>query len=71
VLARRHARRLRAIAAGLVLLGACLVLAPVPGRIAAAMAAWAAVATGMAGLFVERWLFFAEARHAVMAYYAR
>jgi DMSO reductase anchor subunit len=34
-------------------------------------AAWVALASGLAGLFVERWLFFAEAKHAVMAYYAR
>jgi sulfite dehydrogenase (quinone) subunit SoeC len=34
-------------------------------------AAWLALASGVPGLFVERWLFFAEAKHAVMAYYAR
>ena len=34
-------------------------------------AAWAALVGGMLGLFVERWLFFAEARHAVIAYYGR
>jgi len=36
-----------------------------------AFAAWAALVVGMIGLFVERWLFFAEARHAVIAFYGR
>ena len=30
-----------------------------------------AVATHLAGLFVERWLFFAEAEHVVSLYYGR
>ena len=34
-----------------------------------ASAAWIALISGMAGIFVERWLFFAEARHTVMLYY--
>ena len=32
---------------------------------------WCALAFGFAGIFVERWLFFAEAKHAVIAYYGR
>lgn len=68
VLARKHGTRLRRIA--LVLFG----VAPVLG-IAVALAsgeAWlapVAALAAIAGLFVERWLFFAEARHAVAAYF--
>lgn len=72
VLARKHARKLRRIALvcaflvpGLLALFALVV--PAIGM----PAAWLALASGLAGLFVERWLFFAEAKHAVMAYYAR
>ena len=32
-------------------------------------AAWISLSSGMLGIFVERWLFFAEARHSVMLYY--
>lgn len=72
VLARKHARKLRAI--GLV----CAFV--VPGLLALLAlalpsirtpAAWLALLVGMLGIFVERWLFFAEARHTVMAYYGR
>ena len=70
VLARRHSARLRTIA--LVLLGgvaglAALVATAWPG-FGAGFAALAVAATAL-GTFVERWLFFAEARHAVMNYY--
>ena len=74
VLARKHAARLRAIA--LILIG------PLPIALALAtallepraptLAACAAIATAlfvMAGLFVERWCFFAQAKHVVMLYY--
>lgn len=67
VLARRHARRLRAIATG------CIVLAPFAIPALAWLIGWPAsgiaLALAMLGIFVERWLFFAEARHAVIAYY--
>ena len=68
VLARKHGTRLRRIA--LALFG----LAPALG-IAVALASGAAWLTpivalaAIAGLFVERWLFFAEARHAVAAFF--
>ncbi|HEY8009854.1 MAG TPA: DmsC/YnfH family molybdoenzyme membrane anchor subunit [Rudaea sp.] len=75
VLARKHAARLRQIAA--LLIG----LVPVPvaslllwppiatsGWLASACAA-AIAASVTAGCFVERWLFFAEARHVVTLYY--
>lgn len=71
--ARKHARRLRAIAhlmlfaVPLALVTAALVLAP----LAAGLAAAAAVASLAIGLLVERWLFFAEARHDCMIWYGR
>jgi DMSO reductase anchor subunit len=72
VLARVHARKLRAIAllAGFLvpaLLAVCGSMLPAT----ATVAAWLALIVGIGGVFVERWLFFAEAKHAVMAYYAR
>jgi len=72
-LARKHARRLRAIAL-------CLIaVAPVLFALFAAfgsspslvvLAALASASCVLLGTFVERWLFFAEARHLVMLYYA-
>ena len=72
VLARKHARKLRRIALVLAflvpgLLALLVLVAPAFGM----PAAWLALASGLVGLLVERWLFFAEAKHAVMAYYAR
>lgn len=75
VLARKHARRLRAIS--LVLLGAVpLLLVPLlawtpAARTPAAVSAVSLLIAAciLAGAFVERWLFFAEARHVVMLYY--
>ncbi len=70
VLARKHAARLRTIC--LTLIGAVPILAAaallVLPRWSAVFACIAALAV-TAGLFVERWLFFAEARHVVMLYY--
>jgi sulfite dehydrogenase (quinone) subunit SoeC len=70
-IARKHARRLRRIARmagfGVPALGSLLtlILAGEPG---AAMAG-IALASGALGLVVERWLFFAEAKHTVTLYY--
>ena len=70
-IARKHAIKLRlfvqlfAFACPLALLALSLMLAPAT----AAMAALAAVVAQGLGLLVERWLFFAEARHTVMLYY--
>ena len=70
-IARKHAARLRRIA---VVLGFglpfVLSFVPVvaPGGPAIAAALLAAV-LGTVGVFVERWLFFAEAKHAVTLYY--
>lgn len=67
VLARKHARKLRAIAVWLILLAPLSMALPLPGW----MVVWPGLILGMTGIFVERWLFFAEAKHAVMAYYGR
>lgn len=71
VLARRHAVRLRRIAlvlfAGVPVLALALVaLAPALPALALNLAAALAALLGAA---VERWLFFAQARHMVMQYY--
>ncbi|HTU56512.1 MAG TPA: DmsC/YnfH family molybdoenzyme membrane anchor subunit [Acetobacteraceae bacterium] len=72
-IARKHARRLRALAvivgfaAPLVLTIATMALPPLPALIAATVAA----VLGLGGIFVERWLFFAEATHTVVLYYGR
>lgn len=70
-IARKHAGRLRAIAriAGfivpLVLTLLTLLASPAFGIVAAALAA----ASAALGFVVERWLFFAEAKHTVTLYY--
>jgi DMSO reductase anchor subunit len=75
VVARRHARRLRRLVGLLlfVLPAAFVLLAFLSAhRDAAAIsnAAWiAATASAGIGVAIERWLFFAEAEHIVMAYY--
>lgn len=68
-IARKHALRLRAISV-VVGLAAPLGLA-IAGAAGVAAILWAPAAAvlALAGLFVERWLFFAEARHTVSAYY--
>lgn len=71
--ARKHADKLFAIAliaGGLVPL-ALLFLSLVLGHAQAAIALGLAVVLHTFGMLVERWLFFAEARHAVMNYYGR
>jgi DMSO reductase anchor subunit len=70
-IARKHAQSLRQIAliAGLVAPAALLALGlALPALPALWIVAPAAVLTGI-GVVVERWLFFAEARHTVMLYY--
>ena len=71
--AREKAALLRPLAAlaGFVAPAALIAAAlATPGAGALALAALAVVSTG-AGLAVERWLFFAEARHAATLYYGR
>jgi sulfite dehydrogenase (quinone) subunit SoeC len=69
VLARKHSRRLGAIALALIVL-APLSIYPLSFAFGD-VAPWLVAILGMLGVFVERWLFFAEARHAVIAYYGR
>ena len=69
VIGRKHADKLRVIA---LIVGAALPLLIALGVwIFAASELWLVLAflTMLAGLFVERWLFFAEAEHAVSLYY--
>lgn len=70
-IARKHAAKLRMIAllAGGALSASLLVVSALTAGATAASCAFLALALFYAGTFVERWLFFAEARHAVMAYY--
>lgn len=69
-LARRHARTLRALAVALLLGGPLLAGGLLWGGLApAATALGLAAVLLLAGTFVERWLFFAQARHMVTLYY--
>jgi DMSO reductase anchor subunit len=73
VLARKHAAQLRAIAVVLLaLLPVALAAVALVLRAPQLLILDAAVTAlcVAAGIFVERWLFFAEARHVVMLYYA-
>jgi DMSO reductase anchor subunit len=70
-IARRHARRLRRIArlTGFVIPALCTVLAAIlAGTPGIAMTGLALVSAAL-GLVIERWLFFAEAKHTVTLYY--
>jgi DMSO reductase anchor subunit len=70
-IARKHADKLRriALAAGFGAPFALALLALLIGGWAGAAASVLAAASVALGLLVERWLFFAEARHTVMLYY--
>jgi sulfite dehydrogenase (quinone) subunit SoeC len=70
-LARKHSAKLRRIALGLafgfpLLLTGLSVIVPAP--LAASLAILASI-SALAGILVERWLFFAEAEHSVTLYY--
>jgi DMSO reductase anchor subunit len=72
-IARKHSIKLRrmALVAGF---GLTFLLSMVPifaSNWLAPVAALLAAALGMFGIFVERWLFFAEAKHAVTLYYGK
>ncbi len=70
MIARKHAAKLRLIAlvVGFVLPAVLLIIGfAVAGVACAAIAALAA----LAGIYIERWLFFAEATHTVTLYYGR
>jgi DMSO reductase anchor subunit len=70
-IARKHATRLRGIALlfAFVLPLVLTATAPLLSPAIAAFAAVLAAATAMLGVLVERWLFFAEAKHSVILYY--
>jgi sulfite dehydrogenase (quinone) subunit SoeC len=70
-IARKHAGKLRRIAVALAFLLPLLLTlaAPLLPAIAAAGVAVLAALCGLLGVIVERWLFFAEARHSVTLYY--
>jgi DMSO reductase anchor subunit len=71
--ARRHAAKLRRYACLLGFAGASLLtlLAWLSSGILAAGLALLAALSGLAGVLIERWLFFAEAAHTVTLYYGR
>jgi sulfite dehydrogenase (quinone) subunit SoeC len=70
VIGRKHAAKLRTIAlvvgfaVPVVLLAIGLAVAAIPCAVAAALAV-------LAGIYIERWLFFAEATHTVTLYYGQ
>ena len=66
VVARKHAAKLKMISLALGGVLPVLLLVVAPFSVAALLAA---VMAHVVGMFVERWLFFAEAKHAVMLYY--
>ena len=71
VVARGHAERLRGIALVLfavVPIACVLLIGRIPG-VGPAAWLWTAALAALAGAFVERWLFFAQARHVVTLYY--
>lgn len=70
-IARKHAAKLRRIAGLLAFAApiALLIVAMLCGGWAAAIAAFLAAIAATNGVLVERWLFFAEAKHAVTLYY--
>lgn len=70
-IARKHARRLRLIArlTGFVVPGLGSLLAAIFGGVPGTAVAGLAVVSAALGLVIERWLFFAEAKHTVTLYY--
>lgn len=70
-IARKHAVKLRRIAVGLAFLLPALFALLAACGILPAITATAAALFALVGLFVERWLFFAEATHVSAIYYGR
>lgn len=71
VVARKHSKRLRLLAVALFAVVPILCMLPVWLFVHLDAAPWFAIAaiSALAGAFVERWLFFAEAKHMVTLYY--
>jgi DMSO reductase anchor subunit len=70
-IARKHAMKLRRIALGLAFLVPAALVLVVAFDVLTAFVASVAVLSALIGLFVERWLFFAEATHVSTIYYGR
>lgn len=72
-IARKHALKLRFFVKifAFVLPFALVAMALLSGPVVAALCATLAIIAQAAGLLVERWLFFAEAKHVVTLYYGR
>jgi sulfite dehydrogenase (quinone) subunit SoeC len=71
VIARKHARRLRRLALVIGFLVPALLMAlacKLPGAVGL-VAVILSASAALLGLLIERWLFFAEAKHTVMLYY--
>jgi DMSO reductase anchor subunit len=70
-IARKHAGKLRRLAIGFGFLLPLLLtlLCPTLPLLAGALVALLAAASGLGGVLLERWLFFAEAKHSVTLYY--
>jgi sulfite dehydrogenase (quinone) subunit SoeC len=70
-IARKHATKLRrlAVIAAFLLPFALTVLTPPLGHVAGALSLVIAAISAQLGVIVERWLFFAEAKHMVTLYY--
>lgn len=72
-IARKHSAKLRRITQGLAFAAPAMLLATafvLPAPFAAIASALAAISQ-LTGMLVERWLFFAEAKHTVTLYYGR
>jgi DMSO reductase anchor subunit len=69
VVARKHARTLRTVAVLLFAVVPLLLTMPLLVGHGPAALWWLAAIAAVAGAFVERWLFFAEAKHLVTLYY--
>lgn len=72
-IARKHAEKLRRIAfsLGLLVPAALIILSIRLDATAQLLILGLALLTGFGGIVIERWLFFAEARHAVTLFYGR
>ncbi|MEO5630109.1 MAG: hypothetical protein ABIQ62_10130, partial [Thermomonas sp.] len=71
VVARTHARTLKLLAVALFAVLPILLMLPMWLLVHIDSAPWFTVAaiSALAGAFVERWLFFAQAKHVVTLYY--
>jgi sulfite dehydrogenase (quinone) subunit SoeC len=73
VIARKHAAKLRwiSLAIGLIAPAILLIAGLLVGGLAGQALAGAAALAALLGVYIERWLFFAEATHTVTLYYGQ